>query len=192
MDCAVDELDWNTTILEQYNYYDSTTFIILLVENHGSITAAVDMISPCGDQYPDILNFLIETEIVQNYTTDGWKDLVAEFDVSVLKYRVAAVVAFLGGLCVALYIAGVLIPSCISTVLKLRSGVIPTLRDREFQRYRVALDTATVLLGSCFWGAFFSSIGTMVFLFGLVRLPSITLIDVSAASVVFLTLAFGR
>ena len=188
----MDELDWNSTILEQYDYYDSTTFIILLVENHGSITAAVDMISPCGDQYPDILNFLIETEIVQNYTTDGWKDLVAEFDVSVLKYRVAAVVAFLGGLCVALYIAGVLIPSCISTVLKLRSGVIPTLRDREFQRYRVALDTATVLLGSCFWGAFFSSIGTMVFLFGLVRLPSITLIDVSAASVVFLTLAFGR
>ena len=95
MDCAVNELDLNITSFEQqYYYYDSFAFTSLLVENYGSVTAAADMISVCGDQYTEILNFLNETETVQEYTSDSLKDLVVDFDISVLKYRVAAVQLF--------------------------------------------------------------------------------------------------
>lgn len=71
----------------------------------------------------------------------------------------------------ALSLAVTYIPSVASTTLKLRSGVIPSLRDPEFNRYRVAADQVTIITGSLFWGSLIASIlmgslvGVFVFLF---------------------------
>jgi len=50
------------------------------------------------------------------------------------------------------------IPSMTTTILELRSGVIPSLKSRDFQKYREAPDTVTLLTGSLFWGCLVSSL----------------------------------
>ena len=71
----------------------------------------------------------------------------------------------------AVYLAISVLPSVTSTTLKLRTGVIPTLRDPNFAAYRFAMDQVTILPGSMFWGCFISSalvggfVGGIVFLF---------------------------
>lgn len=52
----------------------------------------------------------------------------------------------------AISLAVTYIPSVTSTTLKLRSGVIPSLRSPGFARYRFAADQVTILTGSMFWG----------------------------------------
>jgi len=160
VDCASNTWDLNTTSLEKegYDVSDSFTLATLLAENYGSVEAATTgLLANCTAGYGDIVTFLNDTETVLRYEPDGLKDIVEGIELSSTKYEAAAVIALFGGLFVAVYIAGVLIPSFITTVLKFRSGVLPTLRDRDFQRMRVALDAVTVLLGSCFWSALFSS-----------------------------------
>jgi len=171
LNCSTTKWDLNTTALEQegYDYTDSFTFVTLLVDNYGSIAKAMEtLLAECFQEFTEIANFLKDTEAVMSYEPDSLKDILEGFEVSTTKYEVACVIGFFGGLLVAIYIAGVLIPSYISSVLKLRSGVIPTLKDRDFQRYREALDAVTVLVGSCFWGAFFSSAAAMAFTIQLV------------------------
>jgi len=55
-------------------------------------------------------------------------------------------------------LALVVIPSEISTTLKLRSGVIPTFRSRNFSQYRESPDSVSLISGSLFWGCLFSSL----------------------------------
>jgi hypothetical protein len=80
---------------------------------------------------------------------------------------IGCVVAFI----TAVSLAVTYIPSVTSTTLKLRSGVISTLKDRDFNRYRFATDQITILTGSMFWGCLFASflvgsvVGSIVFLF---------------------------
>lgn len=50
------------------------------------------------------------------------------------------------------------IPSIVITILKFRTGVIPSLRDPNFIWYRTNLHRTTTLLGSMFWGAFISTL----------------------------------
>jgi len=80
---------------------------------------------------------------------------------------------FLGGLtafCAAISLFAIWIPSVVATVLQFRSGVIGSLRDPEFRRYRAAPDLTGVLFGAAFWGSLFASgslffmVGTVVFL----------------------------
>lgn len=56
----------------------------------------------------------------------------------------ATVIAFV----VSVYLATTYLPSVTSTTLKLRSGVIPSLRDKNFHQYRVAADQVTIVTGS--------------------------------------------
>lgn len=85
----------------------------------------------------------------------------------VVPLYIGTIVAFL----VAISLAVIYIPSVTSTMLKLRCGVIPTLRNKDFNRYRCAQDQVALLTGSLFWGALFSSmlvggaIGFVVFFF---------------------------
>jgi len=85
----------------------------------------------------------------------------------VLPMYVGTAVAFL----TALYLAMSYIPSVTTTILRLRSGDIPTLRDPEFNRHRIAADQVSILTGSLFWGCFVSSVivggfvGLLVFVF---------------------------
>ena len=79
------------------------------------------------------------------------------------------------GLCfailAALRLATVYLPGVTVTILELRSGVIPSLHSPDFQKYREAPDTVTLLTGTLFWGCLVSSIlfglliGVIVFLF---------------------------
>ncbi|CAB9504800.1 expressed unknown protein [Seminavis robusta] len=58
----------------------------------------------------------------------------------------------------ALSLAVVFIPSVVTTILRLRSGDIATLRNKDFNRYRHAPDQVALLTGSLFWGSLFSSV----------------------------------
>lgn len=71
----------------------------------------------------------------------------------------------------AVSLAVVYIPSILMTCLKLRCGLIPTLRDKNFNNYRRAPDQVALITGSIFWGSLVSSIlaggliGLVVFFF---------------------------
>lgn len=60
--------------------------------------------------------------------------------------------------CFCFALTAVYVPSYVSTALQFRSGGIPLLHDRQnFQEYRTGMQDVTVLLGSMFWGALYSS-----------------------------------
>jgi hypothetical protein len=66
------------------------------------------------------------------------------------------------GICVAvlaaLRLVTLYLPGVTATILELRSGVIPSLHSPDFQKYREAPDTVTLLTGTLFWGCLVSSI----------------------------------
>lgn len=68
--------------------------------------------------------------------------------------KVPAIVGTIVAFITALSLAITYIPSVTSTTLKLRSGVIPSLRSPGFNRFRFAADQVTILTGSMFWGKF--------------------------------------
>jgi hypothetical protein len=80
---------------------------------------------------------------------------------------VGVLVAFL----VAMNLAREFIPNVISTILKLRCGLIPLRGNPLLRDYRVAPESVAILTGSLFWGALASSvftggmIGLIVFFF---------------------------
>lgn len=79
------------------------------------------------------------------------------------------------GLCLAIMasfrLAMLYLPGVTVTILELRSGVIPSLQSPNFQKYREAPDTVTLLTVTLFWGCLVSSIlfglliGFIIFLF---------------------------
>lgn len=89
------------------------------------------------------------------------------------KYMVVVpcVLGCLAAFATAVALAITYVPSVTSTTLQLRSGVIRTLHDRRFNRYRFATDQVTLIIGSMFWGCIFASfvvgglIGCIAFLF---------------------------
>jgi hypothetical protein len=72
-------------------------------------------------------------------------------------------IALIVAIIAALRLAMLYTPGVTTTILELRAGVIPSLHSPDFEKYRVAPDTVTMLSGSLFWGCLVSSI-----LFGLV------------------------
>jgi hypothetical protein len=72
----------------------------------------------------------------------------------VVPLAIGTVVAFL----TALFLAVMYMPSVMMTILKLRSGNIPSLRDHNFNMYRIAPDQVAILTGSLFWGSFISAL----------------------------------
>jgi len=84
--------------------------------------------------------------------------------VLVLTGTVAVIVGFITALATTL----VYIPSTIHTIMKFRSGVIPSLRDPNFIKYRTGLQDMAYLIGGMFWGLLISSLGMIVLVAGLV------------------------
>jgi len=64
---------------------------------------------------------------------------------------VTAAVGVISGLLSALFTSLIYIPSSIHTVLKFRSGVIPSLKDPKFISYRKNAHYQTVMIGAMFW-----------------------------------------
>ena len=79
----------------------------------------------------------------------------------------AIIIGLACGLFAAIYITLHYVPSSVSTIIQFRSGVIPSLRDKSFMKYRYSQDLIAVLFGSIFWGAFYTSLAVFV-LIGLV------------------------
>ncbi len=63
-----------------------------------------------------------------------------------------------------------LLMTYISTVLKFRRGVLPSLKDNKFIIYRYSAEQATVLFGSSLWGCFFTGATAATIVGGLVFL----------------------
>lgn len=62
------------------------------------------------------------------------------------------------GTITALYLTLTYLSSVTTTIIQLRTGVIPTLKADDFEKYRVSQDTVTLLTGSMFWGTLVSSL----------------------------------
>lgn len=150
------------------DYTEPWNFISYVTAYYLSYEDAKAALKPCFDEYPAVSMFFDDSNNALTYTSDTLKDLVSDFDITPEKYRVAAMLGLVGGFLTVLYIAAILIPSFITTVMKYRSGVKSTLTNPEFLRFRYAMDTVTVLLGSAFWGCFFTATGAMAFVIGLV------------------------
>jgi hypothetical protein len=150
------------------DYTQPWNFILYVKTHYLSFEVAKVALKKCFDAYPVVAEFLDDANHALTYSTDKLKDLVAKTDITPEKYRVAAILGFVGGFLTVLYIASTLIPSFVTTVMKYRSGVKATLTNPEFLRYRYAMDTITVLLGSAFWGCFFTATGAMAFVIALV------------------------
>lgn len=135
-----------------------------------------------------IVDYLRNTEIVANHQTDIIKDLAFNIDFSNTEFKVGAWMALITGCLVSLSTAMVLIPSYVSSVMKFRSGYLPSLGDREFLRCRFAPDVVAVLLGSAFWGTFFTSIAAMI----LSAVVAVSMLAALFLFVVFLCLICSR
>lgn len=83
---------------------------------------------------------------------------------------VAVLVGLTCGLSAAMNMMLCYLPSSISTIIKFRYGVIPSLRDKQFVRYRYSQDEVAVLFGSIFWGSFYTSVIVAFLVGGLVFL----------------------
>ena len=177
--CIEDVVSANFTFSEYFAVNDDDiigpTFVLTWIEDvYGNLTSALATpeLAECFDEQGQIKAYLTDMETVNSYEGGNFvKDLVNENELTRRYYRAAVTVGLLGGFLVAASVAVVFIPSFVSTVLKFRSGTIPSLGDREFLRFRYALDVTTVLFGSAFWGALFSAIAAIFVLFGIVRLP---------------------
>jgi len=134
-----------------------------------------------SDQQPDLAYQLIETA---GFNATNMRSAVeAQFEIAIYKavesmypeelwmitvpLQVGTALAVLASLRLAL----LYLPGVTTTILELRTGVIPSLHSPNFQKYREAPDTVTILTGSLFWGSLVSSIllgsvvGFIVFLF---------------------------
>jgi len=74
----------------------------------------------------------------------------------------ATLVGLACGLLASIHTTLLYVPSSVSTILKFRSGVIPSLRDTSFTNYRSSEDQIALLFGSIFWGAFYTSLAIAV------------------------------
>ena len=151
------------------DYTQPLPFLTYLTLTYQSYEDAKAALQPCFDAYPEVAMFFDDSNNVVNYSSDFLKDLLQDFDITPKHYQWAAGLGLIGGFLTVAYIASILIPSFISTAMKYRSGVKRALTEPEFLRYRYAMDTVTVLLGSAFWGCFFTATGAMLFVVGLVR-----------------------
>jgi hypothetical protein len=151
------------------DYTQPWSFIAYITAKYLTYGDAKAALKLCFDAYPVVSMFLDDSHDTLRYASDKLKDLVRDLKITPHHYDAAVIFGLLGGFLAVTYIAVLLIPSFITTAMKYRSGVTPTLTDPEFLRKRCAMDTVTVLLGSAFWGCFFTATGAMLFMVLLVR-----------------------
>ncbi|KAL3908061.1 MAG: hypothetical protein SGILL_008627, partial [Bacillariaceae sp.] len=87
------------------------------------------------------------------------------------QLKISVFVGGIFGLLAAIGIAVVYLPSSVCTILKFRYGVIPSLGNETFRKYRFAVDLVSQLFGAMFWGCIvtafitFGIFGSLTFLF---------------------------
>ncbi|KAG7372979.1 hypothetical protein IV203_033703 [Nitzschia inconspicua] len=84
--------------------------------------------------------------------------------------RIPLIVGTATAFITSVYLAVTFLPSITSTILQLRCGFIPTMANKDFNKYRCAPDQVSILTGSMFWGTLLGSflvgsfVGVLVFL----------------------------
>jgi len=114
----------------------------------------------CKDN-PDVQPMLSYYDSVIRPTAETW---LPEPWLIRVTFGVATTVATMA----ALSICFVYIPSAIHTILKFRSGAIPSLRDPYFINYRKSLHLSTFMIGAMFWGLLVSTVVLAVLVAGAV------------------------
>ena len=171
---------FNATADEILKSYCSNTTGRLLCDRNASVNYLCPVLSspslPFAQQIALLGGSGLDEEFLESVARESLEQ-AAEESVNSLypseRYMVAfpMIVATAVAFLVAVYLSVLYIPSVTTTILKLRCGHIPTLRDGHFRRYRVAPDQVAILTGSIFWGTLFSSvvvggfIGVIVFFF---------------------------
>lgn len=104
--------------------------------------------------------FPLLREQYQNFQGDGANDGDDTDDVTVgSRTRISMAVGSFFSVIVSVVITVLFIPNVVTTTLKFRRGVLPSLRSEDFlHRYRFALDQVALVYGGMFWGVLFSSI----------------------------------
>ncbi|KAG7356326.1 hypothetical protein IV203_001012 [Nitzschia inconspicua] len=83
--------------------------------------------------------------------------------------RIPLIVGTATAFMTSVYLAVTFLPSITSTILQLRCGFIPTMANKDFNKYRCAPDQVSILTGSMFWGTLLGSfligsfLGVLVF-----------------------------
>jgi len=109
-------------------------------------------IKPMMDYYTEIIE--PKVTLVEDMVPHEW--------VIRVTFGVATAVSIITALAVCL----VYIPSAIHTILKFRSGVIPSLKDPYFIKYRKSLHLTTFMIGAMFWGLLFTTLLVALLLAG--------------------------
>merc|ERR1719291_1079106 len=147
--------------LDFTNFTDSESVILCSI-NDFNISSMLDY-DKVGEKMKNFVNKVAEKGI--HYAFE--KYYPSEKRMVIIPLIVTAVISFLTSFCLML----VYIPSTITSIMRLRNGDIPTLRDRNFNRFRKNQDYITMILGGMFWSALYSSVlcgfivGFIVFLF---------------------------
>uniref|UniRef100_A0A6V2KGM0 Uncharacterized protein n=3 Tax=Ditylum brightwellii TaxID=49249 RepID=A0A6V2KGM0_9STRA len=99
-------------------------------------------------------------ERIQEATNNAktFDDLVRQYFPRRWIVLLSATLGLLAGAFSGLWIFLSYIPNTISTILKIRSGVIPSLRDPNFIKHRKQLESTTKILGVMIWGAAFTTL----------------------------------
>ena len=84
-------------------------------------------------------------ESAYEYDDDIAIPVLDELNLSESTYTTAITAGLMVSLATIAYVAVVYIPSHVSTVLKYRCGVIKSLGSDEFQKYRVAVDSVSLI-----------------------------------------------
>jgi hypothetical protein len=84
------------------------------------------------------------------------------YDLKKWMVLLAILIGLACGLLAAINITLKYVPSSVSTIIKFRSGVIPSLRDKGFVKYRYSQDQVALLFGSIFWGSFYTSVAVAI------------------------------
>lgn len=160
--CAGDSLQCDPTA--DVNYLCP----LLDQQSVGSLDAASQAALLSASGFDDTLLREVAYQAAQQAVDEGVDSLFpSEKYMIVVPLYVATFLAFI----VAFSLAILYIPSVTRTILKLRCGHIPTLHNKNFNRFRCAPDQVALLSGSLFWGSLFSGtivggmIGLIIFFF---------------------------
>jgi hypothetical protein len=88
----------------------------------------------------------------------------------IIRIKIPLIIGTAIAFMTSMYLAVTFLPSITSTILQLRSGMIPTMAYKDFDKYRCAPDQVSILIGSMFWGSLLGSflvgsfVGLVIFL----------------------------
>lgn len=149
---------WNGTLFTEDGIWISQRMVIGTVAQ-----IAVCCVTP-------VIAYVALVVILQEIEKNYEEEAGYEIEIGETLATWVIVLGAIAGFTAAAYITLSFIPTIVSTTLKFRRGVIPSMRSREFLRYRFALDQVTLLFGGMFWGVVVSAaaiaviVGTFVFL----------------------------